>query len=144
MLNEGIKNLKSKLKEDKKNYNCTLISVRQASNKELFKQFNALNEDEFFTNKEASTWQEELVGLMEEIQIRTAKKESLQYAEREKMKTDKKSVEEILGKITICPLKDAEDYSIRAFRVQNIKFQTASMDPDKRKPRLKHLIIESM
>ena len=54
MLNEGTKSLKIKLKEDKKNKNYKLFGVRQASIKELFKQFNALNNKIYLQTKKPS------------------------------------------------------------------------------------------
>ena len=53
---------------------------------------------------------------------------------QEKLKSEKKSAEETLEKITIGPLKDAVDYSVWAVSVQNIKVQTAAVEPEKKNP----------
>ena len=70
MLEEATKSLKNKLKEDKKNGCYKYINVRNGSCKELFKIFNSLNEEAYFTNEQVGAWHKELVELTEDIQLR--------------------------------------------------------------------------
>ena len=78
------------------------------------------------------------------MQLRLAEKESTQFMERETAKKEKKIAEDILGKISISPIKDAIDFKVWAETVQNIKDQTVKLEPSKRKVRLKHLLLQSI
>ena len=79
--------------------------------------------------------------LTKEIQVHMAEKESITYLERGKAKSEKNLAEDALGKISV---EDAVDYKIWAITVQSIKEQTSTLEPAKRKVRLKHLIFQSI
>ena len=127
MLQEATKNLKTKLKDDKNNNCYKFVNVRNTSCKELFKIFNSLNEEAYFSNDQVRAWHNELVNITETIQVRLAEKESLTFLEREQAKSEKKLAEDVLGKISISPIKDAIDFKVWAETVQNIKLQTAKL-----------------
>ena len=104
MLQESTRNLKKKLRKDKKKINCQLVNVRNRSCKELFKMFNFLNKESFFKNFEASAWYSDLIQLTEDIQAHLAEKDSIFFLEREKAKSEKKLAVDGLNKISIEPL----------------------------------------